>query len=94
MSELIGQPEPGKKSGIVERLTAELPRPKTLFIFIAAGLLFWAFFAPGGFVTCRPTATGNMIVDYPCEPMLDTTFPEESAEARRKFWAAGQNAKP
>ena len=70
------------------------PKPKTILAVVGAGLLIWMFLAPGGFLTCRPTATGNVIVDYLCEPMYDSTYPKESEEARKKFWAGNSSAKP
>jgi len=69
------------------------PKPKTIFTVIAVGLLIWMLLAPGGFLTCRPTATGNMIVDYLCEPLYDSTYPKESEEAIKTFWAGSPNAK-
>ena len=77
-----------------KRIIEVFPKPKTIFTVIAVGLLYWMLLAPGGFLTCRPTATGNMIVDYLCEPLHDSTYPEESAEAIRRFRAGSPKARP
>jgi len=69
------------------------PRPATIFAVIGVGLVIWMLFAPGGFLTCRPTATGNIIVDYLCEPLYDSTYPKESEAARKSFWAGSPRAK-
>jgi hypothetical protein len=55
-------------------------------------LVVYALLAPGGFVTCRSHATGNLVVDYLCEPLLDNTYPTESEDARKRFWAATPDA--
>jgi hypothetical protein len=70
------------------------PSPRRVFAVIAVGLLIWTLFAPGGFLECRPTATGNVIVDYVCVPLYDSTYPKESKEAIEKFWAGRPTAKP
>lgn len=57
------------------------------------GVVAVAFFVlafgtmPGGVLNCRPVATGNPFVDWLCEPLFDKTYPTESAEAQRRFWA-------
>jgi len=64
------------------------PKPEAVFVTAIGILLFWTLLAPGGFLTCRPTATGNMIVDWLCEPLYDSAYPRESREAIEAFWSS------
>ena len=62
-------------------------KPEAVFKGVAGGVFLWVLLAPGGLLECRPNATGNFLVDWFCEPMLDSKYPEESAAARKRFWA-------